>query len=518
MLTYFRRHIGARLGASFTLLIASGLFMAVLGSVRLDKSQAAMTHFVEHRVQILLTLGEIRDQVNMAARAVRNIVLLEEPQAMTTERERITQAAKVIGKSFDDLEALIQTPDERELLDQAQALRQDYLKVLIEVIDLAMSDKDERASALLMGTLREAQRKYFETLAKLTEQQTTRMRADADQAMKDARNSRNLMMGVCLLTSLAGLAIALSMVRGVVAPLRILTASAKAIGQGQLNLPIRTQGQDEMAELLRTMEGMRQSLAEVVNTVRQNADGVATASAEIAHGNADLSQRTESQASALEQTAASMEELGSTVQQNADNARQANQLAVNASSVARRGGDEVAEVVSTMQGINDSSRRIADIISTIDGIAFQTNILALNAAVEAARAGEQGRGFAVVASEVRSLAQRSAEAAKEIKTLISASVERVEQGSALVNRTGATMHEVVSAIQRVADIVAEISSASSEQSSGVHQVGEAVTQLDQTTQQNAALVEQSAAAAESLRNQAEQLQQAVRMFQLEHKR
>jgi len=259
---------------------------------------------------------------------------------------------------------------------------------------------------------------------------------------------------------------------------------------------------------------MRDNLAHVVSGVRGNAQGVASASSEIASGNHDLSIRTEEQASALQQTAASMEELSSTVKQNADNARAANQLAMSASTVAGQGGDVVAEVVTTMKGINDSSKKIADIISVIDGIAFQTNILALNAAVEAARAGEQGRGFAVVAGEVRSLAQRSAEAAKEIKALITTSVERVEQGTQLVDKAGATMTEVVSAIQRVTDIMGEISAASSEQSTGVSQVGDAVTQMDQVTQQNAALVEEMAAAAGSLSQQADALVGAVAVFKL----
>jgi methyl-accepting chemotaxis protein len=260
---------------------------------------------------------------------------------------------------------------------------------------------------------------------------------------------------------------------------------------------------------------MQASLMSVVSNVRANSESVATASAQIAQGNQDLSQRTEEQASALQETAASMEQLSSTVKQNADNARQANQLAQGATGVAVKGGEVVSQVVTTMKGINDSSKKIADIISVIDGIAFQTNILALNAAVEAARAGEQGRGFAVVASEVRNLAGRSAEAAKEIKQLITASVERVEHGTALVDQAGETMTEVVGAIQRVTDIMGEISAASIEQSAGVSQVGEAVSQMDQVTQQNAALVEESAAAAESLKSQARALVQAVAFFNLD---
>ena len=286
------------------------------------------------------------------------------------------------------------------------------------------------------------------------------------------------------------------------------------IAQGDLTVPVNLKNNDQTS-LLYALKEMRDNLSHIVGGVRQNADGLATASAEIAQGNHDLSARTEQQASALEETAASMEQLSSTVKQNADSAKQANQLAQSASTVAIQGGAVVAQVVDTMKGINDSSRKISDIISVIDGIAFQTNILALNAAVEAARAGEQGRGFAVVASEVRSLAGRSAEAAKEIKTLINASVERVEQGSALVGQAGSTMTEVVSSIRRVTDIMGEISAASSEQSVGVSQVGEAVTQMDQATQQNAALVEEMAAAASSLKSQAQELVQVVSVFRLD---
>ena len=286
-----------------------------------------------------------------------------------------------------------------------------------------------------------------------------------------------------------GIFAAVMITRSIVAPLRRAVKLASTVAAGDLSSRIDTHGKDETAQLLQALDGMQSSLIGVVANVRSNAEGVATASAQIAQGNLDLSGRTEGQASALEETAASMDQLGSTVKQNADNARQANHLAQSASTVAILGGEVVGQVVETMKGINDSSQKISDIISVIDGIAFQTNILALNAAVEAARAGEQGRGFAVVASEVRSLAGRSADAAKEIKALITASVERVEQGTALVDKAGATMTEVVTSIQRVTDMVREISAASVEQSAGVSQVGEAVTQMDQATQQNAALVE-----------------------------
>jgi methyl-accepting chemotaxis protein len=291
------------------------------------------------------------------------------------------------------------------------------------------------------------------------------------------------------------------------------TEVTRRIAAGDLSAEIQLKPGDQVS-LLRAISNMRDGVADIVCRVRDCSESVATASTEIAHGNLDLSQRTENQASALQQTAASMEELSSTVQNNADGARTANQLAQEAATVAVSGGELVNNVVSTMWGIHESSRKIADIIGVIDGIAFQTNILALNAAVEAARAGEQGRGFAVVASEVRSLAGRSAEAAKEIKQLITDSVDRVAQGSALVDRAGSTMSEVVQSIQRVTDIMSEISTASAEQSRGVSQIGQAVSQLDQATQQNAALVEESAAAAESLKLQAQQLVETVAAFQV----
>jgi methyl-accepting chemotaxis protein len=304
------------------------------------------------------------------------------------------------------------------------------------------------------------------------------------------------------------------LIRAIINPLNEAIAVANAVASGDLTSRIDVNSTNETGRLLQALKTMNDNLVDLVSKVRAGTDQIATASGEIASGNTDLSQRTEEQASSLEETASSMEELTSTVRQNSDNARQANQLAASASEIAVKGGDVVGQVVQTMSSINESSKKIVDIISVIDGIAFQTNILALNAAVEAARAGEQGRGFAVVATEVRTLAQRSAAAAKEIKELISDSVAKVEDGTRLVDEAGTTMDEIVTAVKRVTDIMSEISAASHEQSSGIEQVNQAVTQMDEVTQQNAALVEQAAAAAESMSDQAQALTQAVSVFKL----
>ena len=360
------------------------------------------------------------------------------------------------------------------------------------------------------GIDREATKTLEELMATLAQEE----QQESQAASATGKFSGTLSLAVLLVATMAVMGASLWFSRNITGGVNHAAEVADQVAQGHLNASITIRGRDEIGQLLTSLQTMQNSLAEVVSRVRHGSESVATASAEIAHGNHDLSARTETQASALQQTAASMEQLGGNVRQNADNAHQANQLARDASEVATRGGEVVTQVIDTMRGINDSSRRIVDIIGVIDGIAFQTNILALNAAVEAARAGEQGRGFAVVASEVRSLASRSADAAREIKTLINDSVARVEQGTTLVDHAGTTMAEVVGSIRRVTDIMGDISAASAEQSAGVHQVGEAVQQMDHATQQNAALVEEIAAAASALQTQARELVQAVSVFNL----
>ena len=423
---------------------------------------------------------------------------------------------KAAAQTQQRIKALLaQAPQAQALLDAIAKSGQAYQEQR-DTVRHASSGGEPDIAGMVDRDLRPRADAYLQALDKLRAHMGTQVQAA--QADNAALASQSLwLLGLATLAALAlGTLVAWQTTRSITLPLRQGIQAAENIAQGDLSMRIAVaQQRDEAGQLLQALAHMQARLADTVAHVRQNAEGVATASSEIAHGNHDLSARTESQASALQQTAASMEQLGSTVRQNADNAQQANQLALNASNVATQGGEVVAQVVETMRGIHDASRRIADIIGVIDGIAFQTNILALNAAVEAARAGEQGRGFAVVAGEVRNLAQRSADAAKEIKGLIGASVERVEQGSQLVDKAGDTMEEVVTAIRRVTDIMGEISAASKEQASGVAQVGEAITQMDQTTQQNAALVEQSAAAAASLQTQAGELVRAVAVFTLE---
>jgi methyl-accepting chemotaxis protein len=434
------------------------------------------------------------------------------PDDIAAAQKDLAEHANTFNTAFAAIGAATGSADIKALLDQTRPSIQQYVDAAKHVQTLALTDA-AGAQAAYPEFL-----KTFKTLEDLLEKQSEAIASETEAySIAAGHGVRNTQWQVGIGLGLAAallITAALWLARHMALPMAHAVRIAEHLARGDLSLAVRPSGNEETTHLLQAMGEMQANLGNMVRSVKQSANNVANASAEIASGNNDLSARTEHQASALEETAASMEELGSTVKQNADSARQANQLAMSASTVAIKGGEVVGEVVETMKGINESSRKIADIISVIDGIAFQTNILALNAAVEAARAGEQGRGFAVVASEVRSLAGRSADAAKEIKSLITASVERVEQGTALVDQAGTTMTEVVGSIRRVTDIMGEISAASNEQSAGVAQVGEAITQMDQTTQQNAALVEQMAAAASSLKTQANELVDVVALFKL----
>ena len=458
----------------------------------------------------------IHEHQNLQARYLRNAILsAKNPEQMESWLTKVEQEAAGNAELIEKLTPLILSPKGLELFGQLKSFREPYALSRAELVKTLRSGKVDEATDYLLNQFQKPQLDYFHAAEALIKYQEDLMRTDSAQMEADIANAVALTAGLTLVALGIALLISVFITRSITAPVSQAVEIATSVSQGNLSTSIEVHGTDETGQLLTALKNMQTELVRLVRHVRQSSNTVANASAEIAQGNQDLSARTSSQASTLEETAATMEELSSQVKNNADNARQANQMAASASSVAARGGEVVGRVVDTMKEINESSRKIADIIGVIDSIAFQTNILALNAAVEAARAGEQGRGFAVVASEVRSLAGRSAAAAKEIKTLINTSVERVEHGAALVDDAGTTMTEVVSSIRRVSDLVGEISSASDEQAAGAAQIGEAVTEMDQVTQQNAALVEEMAAAASSLKGQAHDLVEVVSVFELD---
>ncbi len=462
----------------------------------------------------LMRIAALELNVTRVSLQLRHGMLVKNQADLGATLADVSEKRKLIEQTLAEYEKHLVDGTGQEAMNKMTPLFKTVWEVGETNLKLIQDGRKEDAFDFLVARTIPARNALLNALAAETKRQGDRLALDQRTMQDNARSTSNQLIVLVTLVALSLLGFSWYMGQQL---RRRVSQSQDAINRvrdGDLTTRNNDQENDEFTPLLASLEEMQTSLSNIVTTVRQSSDSVATASSQIAQGNADMSARTESQASALEETAASMEELSSTVRQNADNARQANQLAQSASTVAVQGGEVVSQVVDTMKGINDASRKIADIISVIDGIAFQTNILALNAAVEAARAGEQGRGFAVVASEVRNLAGRSAEAAKEIKSLITASVERVELGSTLVGQAGTTMDEIVNSIRRVADIMGEISAASAEQSAGVSQVGEAVTQMDQATQQNAALVEEMSAAAASLRSQAQELVQAVAVFKV----
>jgi methyl-accepting chemotaxis protein len=484
------------------------------GMYRIQKINDA---FANTTVSDAIELGALRAAMGEVRRTEKDMIIsYEKPELVLKYRDEWRVAQAHVLKLID---GMLEGEEDggKPILRKMRPLIEAYAKAATPVVhQLETSGYDSATVANRMIERAKTSISAAEALLVELNASLAQQAKDSQAAGAAAARATTLLFGLAVLGAILVIVpLTLLNMVSICRPIDRARELAASIATGDLTQQIEIDGRDEAADLQRTLVTMQASLRELVCQVRTSTDSIGTASSEIATGNADLSSRTEQTASNLQQTASSMEQLTGTVKQSADSARQANQLATSAAEVAQRGGSVVSQVVSTMDEINSSSKKIADIIGVIDGIAFQTNILALNAAVEAARAGEQGRGFAVVASEVRSLAQRSAEAAKEIKGLIGTSVDKVEVGSKLVADAGATMNEIVASVQRVTDIIGEITAAAAEQSDGIGQVNTAVTQLDQMTQQNAALVEESAAAAESLKDQARQLGDVVAAFQLD---
>ena len=511
--------VRARLSSVFGTLAVLVMVVSGIATYSLNDVTSRLDDYAEGAT----LASQVEAAIDRRAIAARNLVLIPASEDPGNEHHKVTQAHEDATQRVKELQAWVArsgsaTETERQLVREVAEVEAIYGPVALEIVRMALQGQRDAAIVSMNEKCRPLLDRLMRASQAFGEASDQRGKQLRQESVAHAQAQKMILWGVSLLALLYAVVAGWRLTLSITRPLQHAAAVADQITKGQLNNQVRIERDDETGQLLNALVRMQDSLANTVRSVRQGAQNVATASAEIAQGTMDLSGRTENQASALEETAASMEEFGSTVSHNAESAAQANQLAQQACAVAQQGGSTVAQVVSTMQDISQSSRKIVDIIAVIDGIAFQTNILALNAAVEAARAGEQGRGFAVVAGEVRTLAQRSAEAAREIKQLITASVGRVEQGTSLVNSAGSTMNEVVTSSQRLSDIVAEISAASREQSVGVSQVSAAVTQMDTSTQQNAAMVEEMSAATARLNAQAQELVQAVAVFQLDKER
>jgi len=509
--------VASRLYIGFGLVLALLLGIALFSFTRMAVLNNNINFLVNDRYAKIALVDTVTNNVNLVARVVRNIALSDDEATSKQELARIVKAREENDATLKKLSDTIVTPQGKEVMAALQRTTADYYAEQKNLLSLLTQNKLDEAKKLLFGAIRVKQSAMFDALKAMSDYQHAAMDKTVADSQDTYRHTTMLLFAVSaaafILSLIAALLITRSIIRQLGGEPDYAMAIASDIANGNLATSI-TLRQGDQTSLMASIRVMRNRLAEIVGHVRTGTDTIATASNQIAMGNLDLSTRTEQQASSLEETASAMEELTSTVKQNADNARQANQLAASASEVAIAGGNVVGKVVETMGTIHESSKKIVDIISVIDGIAFQTNILALNAAVEAARAGEQGRGFAVVASEVRGLAQRSAAAAKEIKALIDSSVAQVDAGSRLVEQAGTTMTDVVNSVKRVTDIVGEISSASEEQSDGIEQINLAITQMDEVTQKNAALVEEAAAAAQSMQHQAGTLLEVVSIFKL----
>jgi len=512
---FSRFNIGKRLAVGFSLTLAmavliAGVGIARVGNVADDAAGVLAAPLAKERL-----ITEWYMQIFAAVRRTAAIVKSSDDSLVAFFKEDAAATGSRSTELIKQIEPLITPGEEEALFKKIGEQRKTYSTARDAAVKAKAAGDMELAAKILNEQFTPAAKTYQESVQQLVGMQHAHIGAASSAMLTGAHSSKTLIMVLTACAVALGALSSILLTRGIVGPIREAVAVAETVAAGDLTRHIESAAKDETGALLRALRHMSDSLAGIVGEVRGGTSSIHGAAGEISAGNLDLSARTEQQAAALEQTAASMAHLTDTVRQNADNARQANQLAITASTVATKGGDVVGEVILTMGSINESSKKIVDIIGVIDGIAFQTNILALNAAVEAARAGEQGRGFAVVASEVRTLAQRSAAAAREIKTLIDDSVGKVDAGARLVDQAGATMGQVVDSIQRVTDIMAEIASASQEQTGGIEQVNQAIAQMDEATQQNAALVEESAAAAGSLQDQAAKLAQAVDVFKVE---
>ena len=507
--------VAARLGLAFSVVIALLIVIALTAITKITHINDNVDRILNDRfVKVQLATGMQRE-IDLQARLLRNVLIgIDDREEVASLLKRIDTSAASRAQLFSRLKAESKSKEALALIDDMVDKERGYVAARMSFMKMVQGGQTEQAASFLLKDFRVPQSAFFSAVAAMVDFQSASMKADGKDAEEAGQIAIRVTWVLALLASAIAVGLGWAISRSIVRPLQRAVGVAQAIAAGDLRSTIDVHSRDETGQLMLALQGMQDSLVDVVGKVRTGTDTIASASTQIATGNQDLSSRTEEQASSLEQTAASMEELTSTVKQNAENARQANQLAASASDVAVKGGAVVGQVVTTMASIDSSSRKIVDIIGVIDGIAFQTNILALNAAVEAARAGDQGRGFAVVASEVRSLAQRSAGAAKEIKGLIDDSVSNVNAGTQLVQEAGRTMGEIVGSVQRVTDIMGEITAASHEQTTGIEQINQAITQMDQVTQQNAALVEEAAAAASALREQADTLVETVSVFKM----
>ncbi len=507
-------NIGTRLALGFAIVLSLLVALSAIAVWRLQGASAMTDVLIHEKVRNERLIDEWVQVIEVNAARTTTAWLAVDPEDQKGVEDQMKRSSARATEIQNKLVEVLQEPGAKGILAQVLSTRAAYTGARAMVFKNKAAGDLEAAKQIYSQDMAGKRVAYLAALGQLSASQRKVLDDTADQIIAQYQSGRNLLVALGTLAILIGAAFALAITRSITGPIREAVRVAETVSAGDLTSNIVVDSKDETGKLMAALKAMNDSLVGIVGQVRSGTDTISTASSEIASGNMDLSSRTEEQASSLEETASSMEELTSTVKFNAENARQANQLAIAASQVATKGGAVVSEVVATMGSINDSSRKIVDIISVIDGIAFQTNILALNAAVEAARAGEQGRGFAVVASEVRNLAQRSAAAAKEIKTLIGDSVEKVDNGSRLVDQAGKTMAEVVASISRVTSIMNEITTASDEQRDGIEQVNQAITQMDAVTQQNAALVEEAAAAAASMQEQSARLSEVVGVFKL----